>query len=143
MLRIVLCLLVIVLCASGNSASDGGQQTNEDPCGLSGKWKGTRGAVLSMTLDAGQIKGSYIPSPDGQGTPYTFVGVYEAETCTMGFCVAFDNRQLGNSHTSTCWTGQAYESHIRTFFTSATALDEAYESLAQYAMNSEDFVRFQ
>lgn len=86
-----------------------------DPCGISGKWKNQMGSILDISCENGYLNGKYSSAVGNANGLYEILGRYNMvgannQDCVAGFSVAWNNDIMGNSNSTTSWTGIHYAS---------------------------------
>jgi hypothetical protein len=129
--------IVIIFCLAALSCITGATKH----CDISGKWKNDSGSIISIDGSStdGTIVGKYYTRFGDPENTYDVTGTYENETCTLGFCVSWKNRVHGNSHATTCWTGQGSESELRTMYVFTSSAFEGGDHSEQFMTNVDIF----
>ncbi|KAL3855502.1 hypothetical protein ACJMK2_014709 [Sinanodonta woodiana] len=86
-----------------------------DPCGISGKWKNQLGSIMEISCQDGSLSGKYSSAVGVAVGFYKLLGQYNIvgannNDCVVGFSVAWNNDVMGNSNSTTSWTGIHYAS---------------------------------
>lgn len=103
---------------SGSTTTNAAQIDEKDeqesairnPCFLTGTWKNHRGSLMHLKChqNSSRLTGIYQSGVGNANGNYELNGSYDSASSTLGWTVAWTNKQHGSSHSTASWTGQYF-----------------------------------